>query len=60
VHVSRKGWNKVRSEYPFWKGRGVPSFIFTDAEFNVVGGDLRDRSYNGISNAIKAATGKLR
>lgn len=60
VHVSTKGWNKVRQDYPFWKGGGVPSFLFTDAEFNVIGGDLRDRSHNGISNAIKAATNKLR
>lgn len=60
VHVPSGGWNMVRQKYPFWQSRGVPSFLFTDAEFNVIGGNVRDRSFNGISNAIKAATEKLK
>lgn len=63
VHVPRGGWGEVRRKYPFWKGGGVPGFLFTDAEFNVIQGvniHWKDRSSRGINKAIKAAAKSLK
>ena len=61
IHVPRGGWNQIRLKYPFWRAKGVPSFLFTDANFNVIPGiSIRERSYRGIDKAIKAATKSLK
>lgn len=63
VHVPRGGWGQVKAQYPFWRGNGVPSFLFTDAQFNVINGadiSWKDRSYRGIRKAIKAASERLK
>ena len=61
VHVPRGGWGQVKAQYPFWRGNGVPSFLFTDAKFNVINGvGVSSRSRDGIADAIKAATQLLK
>ena len=62
IHVPRGGWNEVRRKYPFWKGRGVPSFVFTDAKFKVIrSAPTRvGRSLEGFTEAIRIATAGLK
>ena len=63
VHVPRGRWGEVRQKYPFWRGGGVPGFLFTDAEFNVIPNvniHWKDRSYRGINKAIKVAAKSLK
>ncbi len=62
VHVPRGGWNMVRKKYPFWQGRGVPGFVFTDAKFRVIkSAPTRvGRSLSGFANAIREATAGLK
>ena len=62
VHVPRGGWKSVRKKYPFWKGGGVPGFVFTDAKFRVIkSAPTRvGRSLSGFANAIREATAGLK
>ena len=61
IHVPAGGWNMIRNKYPFWQGRGVPSFVFTDAKVKKVKSDIRvQRSYQGLKQAIKVAAKSLK
>ena len=62
IHVPRGGWNEVRRKYPFWKSRGVPSFVFTDAKFKVIRSTPTyiKRSLEGFTEAIRIATARLK
>ena len=62
IHVPRGGWNEVRRKYPFWKARGVPSFVFTDDKFKVIPSTPTyiKRSLEGFTEAIRKAAAKLK
>ncbi len=61
IHVPAGGWGMIRQKYPFWRSRGVPSFVFTDAEVKKVKSDIRvKRSYQGLKQAIKTAAKSLK
>ena len=54
IHVDNTNWAQIRKAYPFWHGKGVPSFVFTDAKFNVLPNAPQqiERSYEGLNSAL--------
>lgn len=62
IHVPRGDWSEIRRKYPFWKRRGVPSFVFTDAKFKVIrSAPTRvGRSLEGFTDAIRKAAAGLK
>lgn len=57
VHVGSGQWRQIKSRFPFWKSNGVPSFVFTDAQLNVLKSAPQriQRSQRGLEQAIKDA-----
>ena len=62
IHVGRESFEQVRKAYPFWNGRAVPSFVFTDAKFNILPNAPRhvEPSYEGVNSVLNRLRNNLK